>query len=116
MCNAGAVISNWARQDWEAFAAAMAGEEKAMVQAALQRFLLGVAYRQEELHAHELAELLEKTELSGDARAELVDDIEFSLGLLAAYDRLVGDDDEDDDGFAELQGNGREPGPGYLVI
>ncbi len=94
----------------------MAGGDKVMEKAALQRFLLGIAYRRETLHAHELARLIGMTDLSGEARASLVDDVEFALGLLSAYDRLLGDGEEDDDEPDEFQGNGREPGIGDLVI
>lgn len=110
LCNAWEVISSWTEQAWDEVVVALAGEEKARVQAALQSFLLGVAYRQEEVHAHELSELLGKTNLSPEARAELVDDIQFSLGLLAAYDRLLDDDDDDEDAAADV--NGREAGVG----
>lgn len=116
LCNAGGVISNWAQQDWESFTAAMAGGDTVMEKAALQRFLLGIAYRRETLHAHELARLIGMTDLSGEGRASLVDDVEFALGLLSAYDRLLGDGEEEDDDPDEFQGNGREPGIGDLVI
>lgn len=115
MCNAGGVISTWAQQDWAGFAAALADGNKAEHQAALQRFLIGVTYRAEELQAHEMAELLEGTALSGDARNELRDGIEFSLGLLAAYHRLVVDDDDEDEDSEEPDVN-RVGGPGDLVI
>ena len=107
------VISTWAQQDWAAFAATLDEGNKAESQAALQRFLLGLAYRAEELQAHEMGELLEGTALSHEARTELLDDIEFSLGLLAAYGRLVGDDDE----YSEAVDDGEGAvGPGDLVI
>lgn len=113
LCNADDVISTWAQQDWTAFAAALAGGNKAEWQAGLQRFLLGVAYRMEELQAHEMAELLETTDLSDAARAELLDHVEFSLGLLAAYGRLVGDHDDEE---LEVPDDGHSVGPGDLVI
>lgn len=113
LCNADGVISTWAQQDWAAFAAALAEGNKAECQAALQRFLLGVAYRVEELQAHEMAELLAMTDLSDEARAELLDHVEFSLGLLAAYGRLVGDDDPGD---PEMADDDHGVGPGDLVI
>ncbi len=115
MCNAEGVISQWAQQDWAAFSAALAEGNKAEWQAALQRFLLGVAYRMEELQAHEMAELLERTDLSDGARAELLDHVEFSLGLLAAYGRLVTDDGDDDE-HPEIADDGHTVGPGDLVI
>lgn len=114
MCNAGAVISTWAQQDWEAFAVTLADGNTTESRAALQRFLLGVAYRMEELQAHEMAELLEATGLANEARAELLDDVEFSLGLLAAYGRLIGDDGAEDD--SEEGPNESMLGPGDLVI
>lgn len=113
MCNADGVISTWAQQDWTVFAAALADGKKAEWQVALQRFLLGVAYRTEELQAHEMAELLETTHLSDAARAELLDHVEFSLGLLAAYGRLVGDDAHDD---PDMPDDAHSVGPGDLVI
>lgn len=113
LCNADGVISTWALQDWAALAAALAEGHKAEWQAALQRFLLGVAYRMEELQAHEMAELLEATDFADAARAELLDHVEFSLGLLAAYGRLVGDHDDEE---LEMPDDAHSVGPGDLVI
>lgn len=113
LCNADRVISTWAEKDWADFAAARAQGTKAEWQPALQRFLLGVAYRMDELQAHEMAELLETTDLPDEARAELVDHVEFSLGLLAAYERLVGDDDHEE---PEMTDDAHSVGPGDLVI
>lgn len=113
------MISNWARQDWEAFTAVLVGGDRPTAQAALQSFLLGVAYREEELSAHELSELLDHAGLPGEARADLAEDVEFALGLLVAYGRLLGEDedeDEDEAGSAETSLDGREPGIGELVI
>lgn len=112
MCNAGAVISRWARQEWEAFASALDTGDKTASQAALQRFLVGVAYRMEDLQAHEMTELFEATSLPDEERASLLDDIQFSLSLLAAYGRLVGDDQDD----SEMSDDEAAVGPGDLVI
>ena len=43
----------------------------------------------------------------------MLDHVEFSLGLLAAYERLVGDDDEDLEAVDDGEG---AVGPGDLVI
>ncbi|HVE45412.1 MAG TPA: hypothetical protein VNA57_01510 [Acidimicrobiales bacterium] len=106
------MISRWARQEWEAFAAAMSTGDKTATQQALQRFLVGVAYRMEDLQAHEMAELLEATSLPDEDRASLLDDIQFSLSLLATYGRLVGDGEDDSD----MWDDDAPVGPGDLVI
>lgn len=120
MWHAEPVLSKWASQDWGAFTAVLAGGDRAAAQAALQSFLLGVAYRGEELSAHELSELLDRAELTGEARADLAEAVEFALGLLVAYGKLFGDEEdggegEGEEGFESATG-GREPGIGELVI
>lgn len=96
------------------FAAALAEGDRTESQAALQRFLVGMAYRMEELQAHELTELIGTTVLSNEDRASLVEDVEFSLGLLSAYHRHVADYDEDD--LGEAPDVRKAVGPGDLVI
>ncbi|HUR17675.1 MAG TPA: hypothetical protein VMZ51_01905 [Acidimicrobiales bacterium] len=82
-------------------------------QAALQRFVVGVAYRMEDLQAHELTELMDTTALSAEDRASLVEKIEFSLGLLAAFGRLLREADDDSE---VLSAHDDPVGPGDLVI
>lgn len=112
VCNdLGMALSIWTRQDWDLFAAAIGRDDKVLARAGLHRFLIGIALREEQLNAHELGQLLDLTDLDVDARTRLADEIEFALGLLAAYDRLVGadEDDDQDDGSAVV-------GLGDLVI
>jgi len=105
-------ISSWARRDWEEFVTTRADVEQTLAREALFRFVIGFPMRGEELSSHDLGGLLDAAEVHGEARAELVEQIDFAFGLLAAYDRVIGDGDDDGD---ELDA-GSNVGIGDLVI
>jgi hypothetical protein len=75
----------------------------------LNRFLIGIHRRGENLDAHELKLLVDQTSLSTDVGAQLIAFVAPALALLARYDQVQRAEEEwyDDEDLA---------GPGYLVI
>lgn len=73
----------------------------------LNRFLIVVHNRGEEVSAHELKTLVDELDVGPELARELISFIGPALALLEAYDRATGFDDDDDD---------FEIGPGVLVI
>lgn len=87
------MISERSRTEWEGFARARASAAAPFLDSdRLFRFLVGLHLRGEELTAHELKELLDGTGLGEGERRDLTAFVEAALGMLAAYDAVLGED------------------------
>lgn len=90
---------------WEAFAQSV-GEDgsRPLDRDLLNRFVIGLYYRGEELTAHDLKLLADGLEVEPELAREVVSFIEPALALLQAFDRTCGYDDD------------LEMGPGVLML
>ena len=87
----GHALSQESLQEWEAVAASLGTDaSRPLDRELLNRFLIGVHSRGEELSAHDLALLLDELDVQPERARELVSLIEAGLGLLEDYDRLRG--------------------------
>ena len=101
-------LSERSLSEWSAFAqSAGADASNPFDRDLLNRFLIGVHNRGEELSAHELKTLVDELDMAPELARELISFVGPALALLHAYDRATGFDDDDDD---------FEIGPGVLVI
>ncbi len=103
----GMPLSERSLSEWSAFAqSAGADASKPLDRDLLNRFLIVVHNRGEELSAHELKTLVDELDVGPDLARELISFIGPALALLEAYDRATGSGDDDD----------FDIGPGVLVI
>ena len=116
-------LSEQSLREWDAVATSMGTDaSRPLDRELLNRFLIGVHRRGEELSAHDLALLVGELDVQPELARELVSFIEAGLALLEDYDRLSpeGDDepaaeeDDDDDMGGRYVGDA-DVGPGILV-
>ena len=114
-------LSQRSRAQWAAFAQSVGSDGYGPPdQELLNRFLIGVHQRGEELLAHDLKELVDDLEVSPELALEVVSLVESGFALLEAYDRSSagnGSDDEEDEDQPEAAFVGDDDvAPGILVI
>ena len=102
------MLSEQAQADWAAFTEATT--EASLDRDMLNRFLIGLHRRGENLYAHDLKTLLDEAALPAEAREQVMAFVEPALSLLAAYDQVLADEWYVDAG--ELD----EVGPGDLIL
>ncbi len=92
-------LSEFSLREWSALAQSLGGAEPAsLAQERLNQFLIGIHSRGEELHAHELKSLLDKSDVHPDVAQELVSFIAPALALLADYDLALAAEEEGEGG------------------
>jgi hypothetical protein len=98
------MLSDRARHQWTAFATARKADTAPFGRRdELNRFLVGVHLRGEQLTAAELSDLLDEAGVEGQDREELVSLVETGLGLLAFYERQL---EVEERGYEDPEGAG----------
>lgn len=112
-------LSERSLAEWRAFAeSAGADASSPFDRDLLNRFLVVVHNRREELSAHELETLVDALDVGPDLAHELISFMGPALALLEDYDRLNGyEDSVDDDLDYDLDDDDEfDVGPGVLVL
>lgn len=84
------MLSDRARYQWTAYATARRADTAPFgVGDELNRFLVGIHLRGEQITAAELGDLIDEAGVEGKDREELVTLVETGLGLLSFYERQL---------------------------
>ncbi|MEO6121675.1 MAG: hypothetical protein ABIW46_09530 [Acidimicrobiales bacterium] len=106
------MLSERSRAEWQALVGGPSGAAALLDRHVMAAFLVGVHVRGEEVAAHELADLVDRSALPTDEREGLIGYVESAFHLLEAYDRSV---QRDEDFYDQDQSDGDAPFGTFVI-